>query len=195
MNIVERAKAIILKPKETWEIIKAEQTTVRELFTSYAAVLAVIPAAATFIGFSLVGYSLPVGHYRVPVLSGLVHAILQYVLTLVGAYAVAFIIDALAPKFDSRKDLTAAAKLAVFAATPAWVGGALAILPALSPLILIASLYSLYLFYIGLPVMMETPKEKTLVYFIVVIIASIVVSMIIGAFSGSAVQRPLSMMP
>ena len=46
MNIVERAKAIILKPKETWEIIKAEQTTVRELFTSYAAVLAVIPAAA-----------------------------------------------------------------------------------------------------------------------------------------------------
>ena len=195
MNIVERAKAIILKPKETWEIIKAEQTTVRELFTSYAAVLAVIPAAATFIGFSLVGYSLPVGHYRVPVLSGLVHAILQYVLTLVGAYAVAFIIDALAPKFDSRKDLTAAAKLAVFAATPAWVGGALAILPALSPLLLIASLYSLYLFYIGLPVMMETPKEKTLVYFIVVIIASIVVSMIIGAFSGSAVQRPLSMMP
>ena len=195
MNIVERAKAIILKPKETWEIIKAEQTTVRELFTSYAAVLAVIPAAATFIGFSLVGYSLPVGHYRVPVLSGLVHAILQYVLTLVGAYAVAFIIDALAPKFDSRKDLTAAAKLAVFAATPAWVGGALAILPALSPLILIASLYSLYLFYIGLPVMMETPKEKTLVYFIVVIIASIIVSVIIGAFSGSAAQRPLSMMP
>ena len=115
--------------------------------------------------------------------------------SLVGAYAVAFIIDALAPKFDSRKDLTAAAKLAVFAATPAWVGGALAILPALSPLILIASLYSLYLFYIGLPVMMETPKEKTLVYFIVVIIASIIVSVIIGAFSGSAAQRPLSMMP
>ena len=195
MNIVERAKAIILKPKETWEIIKAEQTTVRELFTSYAAVLAVIPAAATFIGFSLVGYSLPGGHYRVPVLSGLVHAILQYALTLVGAYAVAFIIDSLAPKFDSRKDITAAAKLAVFAATPAWVGGALAILPALSPLILIASLYSLYLFYIGLPVMMETPKEKTLVYFIVVIIASIIVSVIIGAFSGSAAQRPLSMMP
>ena len=195
MNIVERAKAIILKPKETWEIIKAEQTTVRELFTSYAAVLAVIPAAATFIGFSLVGYSLPVGHYRVPVLSGLVHAILQYALTLVGAYAVAFIIDSLAPKFDSRKDITAAAKLAVFAATPAWVGGALAILPAMSPLILIASLYSLYLFYIGLPVMMETPKEKTLVYFIVVIIASIIVSVIIGAFSGSAAQRPLSMMP
>jgi len=43
--------------------------------------------------------------------------------------------------------------------------------------------------------MMETPKEKTLVYFIVVIIASIIVSVIIGAFSGSAAQRPLSMMP
>lgn len=195
MNIVERAKAIILKPKETWETIKAEQTTVKELFASYAAILAVIPAAATFIGFSLIGYSLPGGHYRVPVLSGLVHAILQYVLTLAGAYAVAFIIDALAPKFDSRKDLTAAAKLAVFAATPAWVGSALAVLPALSPLILIASLYSLYLFYVGLPVMMETPKEKTLMYFIVVIIASIIVSMIIGAFSGSTAQRPLSMTP
>lgn len=195
MNIVERATAVIKKPRETWEIIKAEQTTVKELFASYAAILAVIPAAASFIGFSLVGYSLPGGHYRVPITAGLVHAILQYVLTLVGAYAVAFIIDALAPKFDSRKDLTAAAKLAVFAATPAWIGGVLAVLPALTPLILIASLYSLYVLYVGLPMLMETPKEKSLVYFIVVIIASIIVSLIIGAFSGSTMQRPLSMMP
>lgn len=195
MNIVERATAIITKPRETWGIIKAEQTTVKELFTSYAAILAVVPAAASFVGFSLVGYSLPGGHYRVPITSGLVQAILQYVFTLAGAYAVAFIIDALAPKFDSRKDLAAAAKLAVFAATPAWIGGALAVLPALAPLILIASLYSLYVLYVGLPVLMETPKEKSLVYFIVVIIASIVVSMVIGAVSGTTMPRPLPITP
>ena len=83
----------------------------------------------------------------------------------------------------------------MFAATPAWIGGALAVLPALAPLILIASLYSLYVLYVGLPLLMETPKEKSMMYFIVVIIETILVSIIIGAVSGSTVPRPLPITP
>jgi len=180
MNLVERAKNIMLKPRETWETVKGEQATVKELFTSYAAILAAIPAAAGFIGMSLIGTSMLGIHFRIPFVSGIVHAIVSYVLTLVGVYVVAFVIDALAPSFNSRKDILSAVKVAVFSFTPAWIGGIFLLLPWLSPLTLLLSLYGLYLMFVGLPILMETPKEKTLGYFIVVIIVSIVVSLIIN---------------
>lgn len=191
MNLVERAKEIILKPNETWVKIKGEETTIKELYVSYACILAIIPAVAGFIGMSLVGSSFLGVSFRVSIGAGLTHAILQYALTLVGIYVVALIIDALAPSFDSKKNMLAAMKVAVFSFTPAWIAGILGILPMLSILAVIASLYSLYLFYIGLPVLMETPKEKLLGYFIVVIVVTIVVWALIGVFAGLVVSRPM----
>jgi len=195
MNLVERAKDIILKPTATWETVKTEQTTVRELFTSYAAILAIIPSAAAFIGMSLIGTSMLGIHFRIPFVSGLIHAIISYILTLVGVYAVAFVIDSLAPTFNSRKDILSAVKVAVFSFTPAWIGGIFMIIPTLGILTLLASLYGLYLLYTGLPVLMGTPKEKTLGYFVVVIIVSIVVSLIINVLARLALPSGPMMLP
>lgn len=195
MNLVERAKGIMLKPTQTWETIKAEQTTIKDLFTSYAAILAIIPAAAGFIGMSLMGTSMLGIHFRIPFLYGIIHAIISYVLTLVGVYVVAFVIDALAPSFSSRKDILSAVKVAVFSFTPAWIGGIFMILPMLSILTFLASLYGLYLLYTGLPILMETPREKTLGYFVVVIIVSIVVSLIINVLARLVLPSGPMMMP
>jgi hypothetical protein len=194
MNLVERAKEIILKPQETWEKLKGEETTIKDLYTSYACILALIPAIANFIGMSLIGSSFMGISFRVPIGTGLLHAILQYVLTLVGIYVVAFIIDALAPSFDSKKNMVAAMKVAVYASTPAWIAGILGIIPMLGILAIIASLYGLYLFYVGLPILMETPKEKVLGYFIVVIVVAVIVSVLVGVFAGLVVTRPTTMM-
>jgi uncharacterized membrane protein len=194
MNLVERAKEIILQPQAAWEKIKGEETTIKDLYTSYACILALIPAIANFIGMSLIGSSFMGISFRVPIGTGLVQAILQYVLTLVGIYVVAFIIDALAPSFDSKKNMVAAMKVAVYASTPAWIAGILGIIPMLGVLAIIASLYGLYLFYVGLPILMETPKEKVLGYFIVVIVVAIIVSVLVGVFAGLVVSKPASMM-
>jgi hypothetical protein len=194
MNLVERAKEIILQPQATWEKIKGEETTIKDLYTSYACILALIPAIANFIGMSLIGSSFMGISFRVPIGTGLVQAILQYVLTLVGIYVVAFIIDALAPSFDSKKNMVAAMKVAVYASTPAWIAGILGIIPMLGVLAIIASLYGLYLFYVGLPILMETPKEKVLGYFIVVIVVAIIISVLVGVFAGLVVSKPATMM-
>ena len=191
MDLVARVKEILLKPRETWQKIKAEETTVKELYISYAAILALIPAIANFIGSSLVGISFMGMFYRLPIGSGLVQAIMQYVLNLIGVYVVAFIIDALAPSFESKKNMAAAMKVAVYSFTPAWIAGVLGIIPVLSVLVIIASLYSLYLFYLGLPVLMETPKEKLIGYFAVVIIITIIVWVLVGALTGLVVGRPM----
>jgi len=185
MNLVERAKNIILKPSETWAEIKAEQISISDLYKSYAMILAAIPAIAQFIGSSIIGYSFMGTHLRIGFSSALGSAIVSYVLSLVGIYVVALIADALAPSFGSQKDITNAFKAVVYSMTPAWVAGVLYIVPNLSVLVLIAALYGIYLFYLGLPLMMDTPKEKALGYVIVVVVVTFVINLAIGAIAGA----------
>lgn len=196
MNLVERVKSITLKPKETWEIIKGEQTTIQELFTSYAVILAAIPPIATFIGFSIVGYNVPFfGHWRQPILNGIFHLVLQYVLSLVGLFIVAFIADTLAPNFDSKKNLTGAMKAVVFSYTPYWIVSILNIVPGLAFISWLSVIYTLYLLYMGLPLMMETPPEKRMVYFVVVIVVAIVVMFVVSFIAGMALATATMITP
>ncbi len=192
MSIAERVKAVLLRPKDTFNTIKSEPTTTQVLIFNYLAVLALIPAVASIIGMSVVGVSVPfMTTVRLPLLNSLSRAIVQYVLTLVGAYILALIINALAPTFSGVKNNTQALKVAVYCATPTLVAGILYIVPALGVLVLIAGFYGLYLLYLAIPIMMECPPEKALVYTLVVIVANIVVSLIIGAIAGAATATGL----
>lgn len=180
MNLVERAKNILITPKTEWEVIKNEQTTTAELFTKYAMILALIPVVATFIGQSLIGISLgPFGSYKIPVTSGLIYAVVYYILNLAGVYLIAFIIDALAPSFGSTKNMDASLKVAVYSYTAVWIAGIFNIIPILG-ILGILGLYSLYLMYLGLKIVKDTPQDKLIGYLIVVIIVAIIIYFVIG---------------
>jgi len=187
MDIVARAQGILLKPKEEWVKIKEETLPVSQLFTSYVLILAAIPAIAQFVGLSLVGRRVPfVGLYRYGIGAGFLYAILLYVFTLVSVYVFGIIINALAPTFSSDKNLDNAMKLAAFSMTPSWVAGVLYIIPFLGILVILASLYGIYLLYLGFVTpLMNTPKEKAVGYLIVsivvVMVLMVVVSIILGA--------------
>src|SRR3954470_5102228 len=57
MNVVERAKNLLLQPKVEWPVIDAEPHTVQGLYTQYIMILAAIGPVAAFIGYSLIGIS------------------------------------------------------------------------------------------------------------------------------------------
>lgn len=180
MNLVDRAKNILITPKTEWEVIKNEQSSTADLFTKYAMILALIPVIATFIGQSLVGISLgPFGSYKIPVSNGLIYAIVYYILSLAGVYLIAFIIDALAPSFGSTKDMAASLKVAVYSYTAAWIAGIFGIIPILG-ILGILGLYSLYLMYLGLKIVKDTPQDKLVGYLVVIIIIAIIVYFVIG---------------
>ena len=183
MNIIERIKGILLRPQEEWQTIAGETTPIVDLYKNYIIVLAAIGPVASFIGLSLVGVSLPmVGSYRVPIATGILHAVVQYVLTLAGVYVLALIIDALAPTFSGEKNIDQAFKLATYSYTPGWLVGIFTLIPALG-ILAILGLYGVYLLYIGLPVMMKSPKEKSIGYTVAVIVAAIIIFVVIGAIS------------
>jgi hypothetical protein len=183
-GLTNRVRKILVEPKAEWPVIEAESTDVQKLYREYIAILAAIPAVATFIGYSIIGVSLPfVGNYRVGMARGIASMIVTYVLTLVGAYIAAMVIDKLAPTFESKPNLIQALKLVAYASTPSWIAGVFNIIPALGVLALIGALYAVYLFYLGLPVMMKTPQAKVIPYMVVAAIIVIVVSIVIGVIT------------
>jgi hypothetical protein len=116
----------------------------------------------------------------VPLARGLTLAVLTYVLGLVGIVVLSMIVNALAPTFGGQKNSAQALKLAVYAYTPAWVAGVFSLLTSLSWLVFVAAIYGLYVFYLGLPVLMKNPKEKSVAYTIVVVLCAIVIGVVVA---------------
>lgn len=182
MQLVDRVRNICVSPVTEWPVIERETTPQSELVTGYLIPLAAIGAVAGFIGSTLLRAVLPIGPVSVGLAAGLVAACVSFVLTIVGCFVIAFIINALAPTFGGRQDTNQAFKVSVYSYTPGLVAGILAILPILGPLVaIIAGLYGLYLLYLGLPVMMKAPQDKAPAYTIVVVVASIVLMLVVSA--------------
>lgn len=184
MNLVERAKNLILTPTAEWDRISTETHTVQDLYATWVMILAAIPALAMFIGFSIVGTGAFGISYRVPIVSGIVHAVITYALTLGSVYVFALVIDALAANFGGEKNFAQAFKVAAFAPVASWLAGIFHILPALS-ILSILGLYSLYLLYLGLPRLMKTPEAKAMPYTIVVVIVGVLISVVVAAIAGA----------
>ncbi len=183
-KLVDRVRAILMRPKEEWLVIDREQTTIAILYRTYVVPLAAIGPVANAIGGALFGTNLPgVGAVRVPVVNAVVGALVAFALALVGVYVVAQVIDNLAPRFSGTRNLTQAFKVAAYSSTAQWVAGIFALIPALSPLSIVG-LYSLYLLYLGLPVLMKVPQEKATSYTIAVVVVALLVFIVIGALSG-----------
>jgi hypothetical protein len=190
VDIKTRVRNILLTPNTEWPAIAEEPTQQAAVITGYVMPLAAIGAIAGFIGGSLVGMSLPfVGRYRVPITAGLAGAVFTFVIAVVAVFILAFIINALAPTFGAQKDSSRAFKVAVYSYTPAWIAGALQILPALGILGLIAAFYGLYLLYLGLPVLMKCPQDKAAGYTAVVVVCAIVMSIVLAGI-GSTIVAP-----
>ena len=177
MNLVERVKAILLAPKSEWMVIDKEPGDPQYLFANYVAILAAIPAVCGFLGMAIFGRSIG---------AALAGAVISYVLAFVGVYVMALINDALAPVFGGRKDQPSALKLAVYSMTPAWLVGVFSLIPALGVL-KILGLYALYLFWLGAPVLMKTPEDKSVVYTAAVVVCGIVVWLVLGLLIGLVV--------
>jgi hypothetical protein len=170
MDLVSRAKGTLLDPRAEWQVIEREPADTGALLKGYVAILAAIPAVCGFIGTSIIG----IAGYRTPVLLGLVSAIGGYLLTFVGVYIMAFVIDELAEKFGGRRGFAGAFKIAVYAPTAAWLAGVFTAIPVLVILAALG-LYTFYLLYTGLPILMKVPEDNVLGYFLAVLVCAVIV--------------------
>jgi hypothetical protein len=187
MTLVQRVQDLLMKPKSTWPVIASEGGDVASVFRSYLVFLAAIPAVAGFIGWSLVG----LGGVRVPIVSGLVNAVIGYVMSLLMVFLLALIVDALAPTFGGTKNQINAVKLVGYGMTASFVGGVFMLIPALGALGLLAALYSIYLIYLGLPVLIKCPDDKAIAYTAVTVVCGIVLAIVVSSIASIGVPAPV----
>jgi hypothetical protein len=179
-QLTTRVTNVLKQPAQEWPVIAAEPTDAAALMTGYAAPLAAVPAICSWIGWSLIG----IGFYRRGLVSGFAAAIVTWVFALAGCYIGAIIIEKLAPTFKSSGATIDALKLVVYSSTPMWVAGVLNLVPPLAVLTLLAALYAIYVFYLGLPVMMKTPSDQVIPYMIVSALVIIVITFCLMAIAG-----------
>lgn len=183
-GMADRIKRLLLAPKEEWPRIDAEPMTTRGLFVGWVVPLAAIGPIALVIGGMIFGY----GFWHPPLGFFVTLAVMTYVMSLVGTFALALIVDALAPSFGAAKSPVAALKVAAFSYTAAWLAGIFNLVPALG-ILGIVGLYSLYLLWLGLPLLMKAPADKALPYFAVTLVVGVIVMIVVQAIAGGLSTR------
>lgn len=191
MSIVDRAKNIITSPKTEWPVIGTEPATTGGLLT-YAAILSGIAQLCGIIGALLLTGAMSAGMGMAGAGMGtgfvVVSAIVSWLLGLVILFVMSLIAGALAPSFDGRNDNLQALKLLVYAGTPVWVFGFLAIIPILGSIAaLVGFVYAIYLIYLGAPATVGVPERKAGGYAAVVVIIWMILSFVISGLIVAAI--------
>lgn len=171
MTIVDRIKNIMLTPKSEWQVIHSEGLGIQDIYLQYFVLVAALPAAGQLLSMGRFG------NFH----SALRMAIITYVATLVGTYVSALVIEYLAENFSSTRDRPNAFRLIAYGTTPTLIAGTLVFLPNIGVLASLAGvIYTIYLFYLGLPILMGTPEDKVLQYMAVAFVAVVVSYSLIG---------------
>jgi len=183
-NLVQRVINLLTKPKQEWLVINGEKAETVKLLAGYVLVLSLIPALTFFIKYGVIGSTAWGVTYR-SISGGISQALLQLLSALIGVYLFAWVIDLLAASFDSEKNLGKTLQLAAYAYTPIWILGILNLLGTFgSLLVFLGAVYTLYLMYLGIPVLKRTPQDKVTGYLVISIIALFVIYLVVALILG-----------
>lgn len=175
-KIKKRVVDLLSNPEKEWGVIAREDGDIVSLYSNYILPLAAIPSIALLLGLVVIGAPF-IGRFGIVL--ALSAAVGGFVATLVAPIVAAVVIEQLAPKFQSSGDTTRALKLVAYASTPIWLAGIIYLVPLLAFMAIVGALYAVYLFYVGLPVMMGTPREQVVPYMVVSAIAIIVLNIVL----------------
>jgi len=193
-GMIDRIKRLLTAPAQEWPRIDAEPMTVKGIFMTWVIPLAAIGPIAHLIGMLVFGIGFLGISYRPSIGVALGGAVTMYVLALIGTFVMALVIDWLAPNFGATKNPVSAMKVVAFSMTAAWIAGIFQIIPNLGWLGLVG-LYSLYLLWIGLPMLMKAPADKAPAYVIVSILVCCVAMAVVNyaavSISGTFIRPPL----
>ncbi len=151
-------------PDREWEAIGAESCTVGSCYLRHVLVLAALPAVSALVGSTQVGWQIGVGSaIKLSLPSALIIGAVFYVAMLVAVVTMGEFIHWMASTYDAEAPIERCVVLSAYTATPLFLAGVLTLYPLLwlNMLIgLLALAYTIYLLYLGVPIVMRVPKEQ-----------------------------------
>ena len=178
----ERIKNLIINPAEEWRAIKEEPDDKAAVIREYALPFIVLLALSNFLGILIF-------KNYVTIVFMVVSTLVVFIGAFLSIHISASIINQMAPSFGSIKDITKAYKLVIYSYTAVFITHSIANL--IPPLffIVILGLYSVYILWVGLGILMETPEDKKMVYMLssalVLFVVYTLLNFLLGAISTS----------
>jgi hypothetical protein len=181
VSLIQRVKNILFAPISTWQQIEAEEATTAG---GYIAAVAAVPALVAFLqlGINAPGSGGLLG-FKLPALGSWVAVLPVYLAALASVGALALLVDALAHASKVDRNPLNALKLVTYSMTASLLGSVSQLLPMSWLLSVLASGYSLYLFYLGVPILMKCSPEAAKSYTAYVGIGAVVIMLLLGAIS------------
>lgn len=178
-----RVRGLLLAPGDEWRIIEDERPTLKQLLLHWVGPLTLFFFLAPMLG----SMAFPARVEGVVAAPSAVMAIYTVVvgsaLMLGGVWAMAWIIDWLAPSFGGTRNFDAAMKLAAYSGTALWLSGVFGLIPAVVILGAVG-VVSFYTLYRGLPVLMKADADKVLAYAASIVAACAVLGVVLMTLSG-----------
>jgi hypothetical protein len=179
-----RLKGMLFAPRSEWCQIARERTTSKRLVVGYITPLAGVATLIALLRFSVTA--------RVPLPNALTMAVLTLGFALMGLFVVALIINALASYFRGVHSQSQALKVTAYASTPLWLSCIFLPFPTLALLAqFLAGLYHTYLMYLGLEVLMRSPRDRALGYATTVVLSAVILGIVftqVGAGLGETIR-------
>ena len=158
------AFGLLTRPRAEWAAIHDRRYGVARSFLLHTALFALIPAVAGYVGTTRTGWQIGTGDVvRLTEESALRIAVLYYLAMLAATFCVAWMIHWMSRTYGANQPLGQCYALATWTATPLFLVGAMQLQPILWLNLLVGLPvlgYTIFLFYTGVPVMMEIPEER-----------------------------------
>jgi len=155
---------LFINPALGWAAIHAREYSVTGVLLKHTLPFALVPALAGYFGTTQVGWQVAGGEVvRLTAASAANIALLYYLAMLAGVGTVGWAIHWMGRTYGANQPIGQCLALASFTATPLFLVGVLQAYPVLW-LNLVAGLpvlaFTTYLFFTGVPIMMEVPQER-----------------------------------
>jgi hypothetical protein len=166
--VVGHIWGLFANPRAEWRAIHERDYSVAQCYAGHTLLLALIPAVSGFIGTTQIGWQIGAGDpVKLTTESALVIAVLYYFAMLAAVASVGWAIHWMSRTYGSEQTLSQCVVLASFTATPLFLIGIMELYPIMW-LNLVLGLpvlaYTIYLFYNGVPTMMEISQERAFLF-------------------------------
>jgi len=163
--ILNHLWGLVSSPNKEWESIRNEPNTLTRHYLAHTIILAAIPAVSGYIGTTQVGWSVGSNGtlYKLTSESALQLAGLFYIAMIAGVFMLGKFVDFLSTTYQDEETSLRGVALASYTSTPLFVVGLVALYPVIwlnMLLVLVATGYTLYLLYEGIPILMKMPPER-----------------------------------
>jgi hypothetical protein len=154
-------------PKQEWQAIDARHESLK-FSLIHILLVALVPSVCAYFSAVHIGWSIGAGDpIRLTADSAVKMATAMYVALILGVFALAYLAHWMAHTFGSEPTYTQTLELASYTSTPLFMVGIAALYPELW-FVMLAGLaglaYSVYLLYVGVPILMHIPEERGFIY-------------------------------